>query len=153
VKPWIKYFLVGLVAFIIGAAASSSETATVTTETVTVSEEAAPVEEPEVAAEPEPTGPQIESDLLCDYNLDPSASGDSAGTFIAGGSVTNNGDEMATVTVTARWSLLGSSPARASKRVRIPADGEREVQISRQMSLNEVSAYQSGGTKCRVRAR
>lgn len=149
-KPWIKYFLVGLVAFIVGAAAAGGDTSTSSTETVTetqsVTAEAPAETTPEV-----PAPAEIKSDLNCDYNI--STAGTSGGFFIAGGTVSNDGGKAARVTVKARWTLLGSNPARSSKTVRVAPGREREVQLSVPASIDQIGMYQSGNTKCKVSAR
>ena len=156
-KPWVKYFLTGLVAFMLGVTAGGSEdlggkaangnVETVTeTQTVTVGNEKTTAKEEPAAA------PEVRSDLVCDYNIDVSGSND-GGAFIAGGTVRNDGDKTGTATVSARWMLLGSAPAQASKRIRVRPGEEREVQLKVVASIEQISAYQSGDTKCRVTAR
>lgn len=90
--------------------------------------------------------PEASVESNCDYLLD----FDSGSKFIAGGTITNTGNIGVVVRFSASWTLLGSTPVRAEKRVRIRPGQEREVQLARPASTSQIDAHQSADGKCKA---
>lgn len=104
--------------------------------------------------EEEPATPDPEADVesSCDYLL--SFSDDystSAHKFVAGATITNTGNIGVVVRLKATWTLLGGEPVTAEKTARIKRGGEREIQISKPATDNQIDAHQSANGKCKAK--
>jgi hypothetical protein len=99
---------------------------------------------PSATAAPAPVAPSPDGTFTgsCDYTL---GSDPANGTAQAVGDIdaANTGNVGITVTLTITWPQEGHSPLRLSKTVRIPRGGEQDVQFSRPLSYDQISALQS----------
>lgn len=99
---------------------------------------------PPVTTAPAPVAPRPDGTFTgsCDYTLgnDPA---DGTAQAIGDIDAANTGNVGITVKLTITWPQEGHSPLRMSKTVRIPRGGEQDVQFSRPLSYDQVSALQS----------
>lgn len=137
----LALWVIALAALVLVLASCSS---TAPRATATPAAAAPPVTTAPAATAPATVAPSPDGTFTgsCDYTL---GSDPANGTAQAIGDIdaANTGNVGITVKLTITWPQEGHSPLRLSKTVRIPRGGEQDVQFSRPLSYDQISALQS----------